>query len=234
MIKIVLLGVWFIGAPLHWILIGFLCRLDGSDCGQLVARDSSDFYSLVVQHGPVLGALIGLIPLWRWHRSGESWRMRYAIIALAQIAVAVGYITAYNWDGLNGAGSASDTVRNIGLAVAVVLTLLFVIWRERIASNRADDGLASSLAERYRDGARLLMSRKAIERIAGIYLIQELARESISPGRRNHHYWEMCLNLLDQWRVHRQATGISQIELLTIRAAVFNLRHPQTFDLSQD
>lgn len=61
--------------------------------------------------------------------------MRYAIVALVQIVIASGYITAYNWEWLLGsnpigvpisAGTAvapSNALWDIGLAVAAVLTL---------------------------------------------------------------------------------------------------------------
>ena len=221
-----LLGVWFIGAPLHWWFIFSLCDWNGSGCGQVLPGQSDSLYRFLLQNGPVAAAFVGLVVLYAWHRRGDDWRMRYAIIGIAQIVIAAAYITAYNWDGLTGSGEASDTVRNIGFAVAAVLTLLFVIWRERIGSNRAEDTRAASLAERYQHGARLLTSHDRIERIAGIYLIQELSRESGSPGRRTPQYREMCLNLLDQWRIHRQAIGASQAELRAVRAAIYNLKNP--------
>ena len=217
---------WLIGAPLHWFLIARLCGWDGSGCDYILSEHVGPVYRYGLQHGALAASIGGVVYLLCLQLAGQQWRMRYAIAGIAQIVIAAGYITAYNWDGLNGSGSPSDTIQNVGLGIAAVLTLFFVIWRERVASNRADDKLSDSLAERYQNGARLLASGNTIERIAGISLIEELGRESILPGRRNIRYYAMCLGLLNQWANYRRQLGISSVELQAVTDAISNLQTP--------
>lgn len=99
-----------------------------------------------------------------------------------------------------------------------------IIWRERIASNRAGDQLSSALARRYQDGAKMLSSNNTVERLAGISLIRELGRESRSPGNRIPDYRDMCLTLLKQWAAYRQNLGISPSELLAVNEAIAYLQ----------
>lgn len=221
-----LILAWLIGAPLHWFLIARLCGWDGSGCHYVLSEQVGPVYLYGLQHGAFAASIVGGFYLWCLHQSGQQWRMRYAIAAIAQIVIAAAYITAYNWDGLNGSGSPSATIQNVGLGIAAVLALIFVIWRERIASNRAGDALSVSLAQRYQDGARLLASDSMIERIAGINLIEELGRESISPGLRNPRYHAMCLDLLNRWADYRKQRGISPAERQAVTDAIDNLQAP--------
>ena len=214
-----LIIVWLIGAPLHWFLILRLCGWDGTGCDYALSEHVGPVYRYGLQHGALVASFVGAGVLWCLQRIGESWRMRFAIAALAQIVIAVGYITAYNWDWLSGSGSPSDTIQNVGLGIAAVLTLIFVIWRERIASNVAADKLSDSLAERYQNGARMMASGNTIERIAGISLIEEL-------GRRHPRYHAMCLGLLNQWLSYRQQLGISPPEFQAVTDAISNLQTP--------
>ena len=218
--------VWLIGAPLHWFLITRLCGWDGTGCDYVWSERVAPLYWLGLQHGTFAASVVGVVFLGCLQLAGQQWRMRYAIAGIAQIVIAAGYITAYNWDWLIGSGSPSDAIQNVGLGIAAVLTLIFVIWRERIASNRADDKLSDSFAERYQNGARLLASLNTIERIAGIRLIEELGRESTWRGRRNIRYQAMCLGLLNQFVNYRRRLGISDPELQAVTDAVSNLQAP--------
>lgn len=112
----------------------------------------------------------------------------------------------------------------LGCRRGAYLTLFFIIWREKILSNRAGDQLSSALAKRYQDGAKMLSSNNTVERLAGISLIRELGRESRSPGNRIHDYRDMCLTLLNQWAAYRQNLGISPSELLAVNEAIAYLQ----------
>lgn len=218
-LRALLFAAWLIGAPLHWFLIVRLCGWDGTGCDYALSEHVGSVYRSGLQHGALVASIVGGVVLCYLQGSDQQWRMRYAIAGIAQIVIAAGYITAYNWDGLNGSESPSDTIRNVGLGIAAVLTLIFVIWRERIASNVAADKLSDSLAERYQNGARMMASGNTIERIAGISLIEEL-------GRGNPRYRAMCLGLLNQWLSYRQQLGISPPELQAVTDAISNLQTP--------
>ena len=80
---------------------------------------------------------------------GSLGRMRHVIAILILTGVAVLSWTTYAWMWLsNGNESNSATIRDIGLAIAAVLTLVFVIWRERIASSQASTARNRAETER--------------------------------------------------------------------------------------
>ena len=220
-----LMIAWAVGVLLHWALIVGRCGWTGDGCSNVfsVGNSTSDIYISIVQNGPMVASVVGLLFLWKLHRKGENWRMRFAIAVVAQIVVAAGYITAHNWIGLNGSAAPTETIRNVGLAIAAVLTLFFVVWRERIASNQMEVNLSSSLAERFQHGARLLTSGNEIERIAGIHAIRELAIDSMSARTDNCRYYQMCFDLLKQTCIYRQRNRSSHEELSEIKRAFADL-----------
>ena len=154
--------------------------------------------------------------------------MRYAALALALGVLSVSFVTAYLWDGLNVTGSPSSTIRDVGIAVAAVLTLLFVIWRERIASNRAGDSLAASMADRFQNGVKMLASENSFERIGGIDVIRQLGGERSSSGGHQRTYREASLILLREWVDYRRRVGLTVTEVRTAREAIEYLENLKT------
>ena len=97
--------------------------------------------------------------------------MRHAIGILGLIGVTITAASVFCWSWLssNGASSNSQVIQHIALGVAAVLTLLFVIWRERIAG-------ANASFEQYRTGVRMLGDTNMVTRIAGIQLLEEVGQ----------------------------------------------------------
>ena len=180
---------------------------------------------MVVFYGTVPFSCLILWFLERWRCRNEDWRIRYATGVILLFVLSTAYVTAYLWDGVNGTGSPSATIRDVGLAVAAVLTLLFVIWRERIASNRADDSLAASRADRFEKGVKLLASQSSFERIGGISLIRELGGERGSSGGRQRRYREASLILLSEWAEHRQGRELTLTEARIVQEAIEYLKN---------
>ena len=103
-------------------------------------------------------------------RHGELPRMRHAIASLLLIGLVIvsASIFAWNWLGSDDE-SNSATVRNVALGFAAVLTPIFVIWRERIASGKAT-------SDRYSKAVRMLDDPNPAICIAGIGIIDDLCR----------------------------------------------------------
>ena len=103
-------------------------------------------------------------------RLGELPRMRHAIGILFLIGLAIASASIYGWDWLNGDDdSNSATVRNIALGFAAALTLIFVIWRERIASGKAT-------SDRFESAVQMLGDPSVATCIAGIRIIRDLGQ----------------------------------------------------------
>lgn len=212
----------------HWILIVCKCGWSLKNCD--FALSESIFYELLIFYGAGLSSLVilGILEILRRRCPPETWRMRYAASALALGAMGVSFVTAYLWDGLNVTGPPSATIRDVGLAVAAVLTLFFVIWRERIASNRADDSLAASRSELFQNGVKMLASENSFERIGGINVIRQLGEERGSSGGRQQSYRESSLILLREWVDYRRRIGLTITEDRTAREAIEHLQSLET------
>ena len=207
---------------LHWVLIMRKCVISKTTCYFVLTE--GNLYGNYLLYIGLCSSIAVLIWLEYRRRRNEEWRMRYAAGVIALIVISAGYFTAYFWDGLNGGAPPSTTIRDMGFAVAAVLTLLFVIWRERIASNQAEVKLSDSLAGRFQNGAQMLSSKDPVERIAGISAIRELGRESSSPGYRNDEYYSMSLNLLCELHRSRNPTGSSETEESSLQEAIRYLK----------
>ena len=102
-------------------------------------------------------------------------RMRHAIAILGLLGLAIASASIYGWSWLNsGDDSNSGTIRNIALGIAAILTLVFVVWRERIASGTAT-------FDRYESAVQMLGDPSVATCIAGIRIIRDLGRY---PGYR--------------------------------------------------
>ena len=210
--------ILFVVVVAHWFLIGIKCRWGLGNC-DFALTDSATYESVVFYGGLAFSGLV-LVFLENQRHQQKNWRMRYAASALALGIMCVSFVTAYLWDDLNVTGSPSATIRDVGLAVAAVLTLFFVIWRERIASNRADDSLAASRADRFQNGARMLASQSSFDRIGGIAVIRELGQERGSSGGRQRRYREASLILLREWAEYRRRRGLTLTEDRIAREAI--------------
>lgn len=122
-------------------------------------------------------------------RNEQLSKMRHAIAILVLIGLAVASWSTYTWGWLNiGDESNSATIRNIGIAVATVLTLIFVIWRERIASERSGTAKKELNLARFQRGTDMLSSKSEAVRIGGIALLRMLGQEN--------EFRETCLHVL--------------------------------------
>lgn len=129
---------------------------------------------------------------------GSLPRLRHAIGMLTIFGLVVLSWSMYSWTWLSNEGeSNSATLRNIGLAVAAVLTLIFVIWRERIASNQSSIARGMLALEQYQRGSDMLTSESEAVRIGGVGLLEKLGNQE--------EYRDLCLQLLRA--VQRNAVG---------------------------
>ena len=97
-------------------------------------------------------------------------RVRHALAVLAISGAAVASASMCVWDWLNGGQEPNSvTVRNVALGFAALLTVVFVIWRERIASGQAS-------FERFQRGTNMLNDGNMAVRIGGICIIREVGR----------------------------------------------------------
>ena len=136
--------------------------------------------------------LMILITVWLWcERKRETLtRMRHAIGCLFLIGGIVASWSIYAWPWLSGPNKPnSEIIRDIGLAVAAVLTLVFVIWRERIASEDAGTKRLSVALQNFRRAAQLLECKSAVNKIVGIRMIREI-------GAKMDEYRCSCLRLV--------------------------------------
>ena len=123
-------------------------------------------------------------------------RMRHAIAILALLGLAITSVSIYGWNWLNqGDSPNSETIQHIALGVAVLLTVIFVIWRERIASGKAT-------SDRYANAVQMLSDPNAATQIAGIRIIRDLGRYSL--------YQEMGLAVLQAFVNYPPQSHLSQ------------------------
>ena len=213
-----LLGVLVVTLT-HLGLLWCQCRQGQWTCIAGLFAEHSAYRELLLAGAGLIATATALL-LCFLRRRGETWRMRYAIGWLVLIGAAIASVAAYHWQWLQGDDSPSATIRNIGLAVAAVLTLVFVIWRERIASNQASNEFAASLADRYREASEMIASNDRVRRIAGIRLIRELGMNMGLPREIRRHYRFMCLDLLNRYKATRRTRNKRDPELQVLNEAI--------------
>ena len=81
------------------------------------------------------------------------------------------------WEWLSEGESGSTTIRNIALIVAAGGALPLAIWRSKVADSQSKTAQRGLLNERYQKGAEMLASEVLAVRLAGIYVLQNLARK---------------------------------------------------------
>ena len=96
--------------------------------------------------------------------------MRHSIAILALAGLVIASASASSWEWLTDrADSNSQSVQHIALGTAAVLTLIFVIWRERIASEKAS-------FDRFTSGVQMLGDANMATRVAGIWIIEDVCQ----------------------------------------------------------
>ena len=121
-----------------------------------------------------------------------AWVVAWIVVVLIVVVV----FSVYFWCWLVADESGSTTIRNLGLVVAAMIGLPFVIWRSIVADRQAATAQRQSetaqsglLNERYQKGAEMLGSEVLAVRLGGIYALDRLAREY--PG--DYHVQIMSL-----------------------------------------
>ena len=140
-------------------------------CLYEVATDSSaecDRVATAVWIAIPLSVVLGLWLAYDKGNEGSLHRVRHTIGILALLGLGIASIAGPNWWWLaSGDSPNSESVQHMALGTAAVLTLLFVVWRERIASGKAS-------FERYVEGVRMLGDASMVTRTAGVLIIRDL------------------------------------------------------------
>ena len=140
-------------------------------CLYKVATDSSagcDRVATAVWIAVPLSVVLGLWLAYEKGNEGSLHRVRHTIGILALLVLCLASVAGPNWWWLaSGDSPNSASVQHMALGTAAVLTLLFVIWRERIASRKAS-------FERYVEGVRMLGDASMTTRTAGVLIIGDL------------------------------------------------------------
>jgi len=79
--------------------------------------------------------------------------------------------------------SNSAIVRNIALIFATVVALPLALWRLVVADRQSKTARLSLLNERFRHGVEMLVGPQLVERLGGISILEQLAKESVEA----HH-----------------------------------------------
>ena len=118
--------------------------------------------------------------------NSEKFRKVAIYGAIAGSAAALGALV-WQWGWLSGGESGNtpnETLRNLGLVIAGVIAFPIAIWRAIVADRQsraslrqakiADEGF---LFDRYQRGAEMLGSETLSVRLAGIYSLEQLAKD---------------------------------------------------------
>ena len=98
------------------------------------------------------------------------------IVVGAGVILSIAIVVAL-WGWLSGGDSASTTLRNIALVALGAVGLPLALWRSFVAERQATTAQKGLLNERYQRGADMLGSEVLSVRLAGIYALEELAKE---------------------------------------------------------
>ena len=104
---------------------------------------------------------------------GSLHRVRHTIGILALLGLGIAWVAGPNWWWIASDDSPnSESVQHLALGTAAVLTLFFVVWRERIASGKAK-------FDRYTEGVRMLGDANMATRTAGVWIIANLCGDRV-------------------------------------------------------
>ena len=159
------------------------CGFSGQGCPYVLGQHQGNWYLFALLHVPWAASLviIGMIVYLR--EKGQAWRMRYAICWMVLFVITFGYVGSYHWEGLQGNQSSGETLGGLGLAAVGVSTVLFVIWRGRIAGNANQIASDLSIAQQYKHASTMLSSDDVAVRFAGVALFRELGRANKANRR---------------------------------------------------
>ena len=136
-------------------------------CLYKVATDSSaecDRVATALWIAIPLSVVLGLWLAYEKGVDGSLHRVRHTIGILALLGLCLASVAGPNWWLASGDSPNSESVQHMALGTAAVLTLLFVVWRERIASGKAS-------FERFVEGVRMLGDASMTIRTAGVLII---------------------------------------------------------------
>ena len=120
-----------------------------------------------------LTVVVGLWLAWEKGVAGSLHRVRHTIGILALLGLGIACVAGPNWWWLaSGDTPNSESVQHLALGTAAVLTLLFVVWRERIAGGKAS-------FERSVEGVRMLADASMVTRTAGVLIIGDLCENPV-------------------------------------------------------
>ena len=116
--------------------------------------------------------------------SGRSIRVSMLVLATACVLALIFHETIGErtiW--LVKDESNSAIARNIVLIIAAVVALPLALWRLVVADRQSKTARLSLLNERFRQGAEMLVGSQLVERLGGITILEQLAKESVEA----HH-----------------------------------------------
>ena len=117
----------------------------------------------------------------------RSKMLRATVLCGLVFTVIVPTLIWVGWGWLHGDGagpSNSETLRNVGLLVAGVFAFAIAIWRAKVADQQsltakveAETSKQGLLYDRFQRGAQMLGSESLSVRLAGIYSLEQLAKD---------------------------------------------------------
>ena len=176
-------------AGVHAVLAMSECGLNGQDCRYVLGQHRPESYRFALLHVPWAASVVIICMIVGLREKRQAWRMRYAICWMILFAITFGYVGSYHWEGLQGNQSSGQTLGSLGLAAVGVSTVLFVIWRGRIAGQANRIASDQSIAQQYQHASTMLSSDNVAVRLAGVAFIREL-------GGANKAYRRMSVKLL--------------------------------------
>lgn len=183
-------------AGVHAVLAMSECGLNGPDCRYVLGQHRPESYRFALLHVPWAASVVIICMIVGLREKRQAWRMRYAICWMILFAITFGYVGSYHWEGLQGNQSSGQTLGSLGLAAVGVSTVLFVIWRGRIAGQANRIASDQSIAQQYQHASTMLSSDNVAVRLAGVAFIRELGGANRELGRANKAYRRMSVKLL--------------------------------------
>ena len=121
--------------------------------------------------------------------------------------------------------SNSAIVRNIVLIIAAVVALPLALWRLVVADRQSKTARLSLLNERFRQGAEMLVGSQLVERLGGITILEQLAKESVEA----HHIqivelFSMLIRNPPEYKDENVDTRIEKSEEESSRSHIPSLR----------
>ena len=101
-------------------------------------------------------------------------------VLLVSVLISVLAVAVVFWDGfstgINRLDDRADVVRNLGLVVGGIVALAIAIWRSKAAQDQVTVSERGRLDRRFRSGVELLSEKEVVSRLAGIRMLEQLAK----------------------------------------------------------